>query len=348
MHWLLRAGMVTMVLSLGSVALAQNNTAAADERFNQARSLMDSKDYKKACPLFLESYQLDPVPGTLHALADCLAFDGQKANALMRYEQYLQAVALLPAEGQARHAERVGKAKESLRVLQSELGRVLLELPALAPAETEVELDGVVVEPGSVGKDRFVEAGEHGVRVRAPGKEPWETRFTVEAGKQKTIKLRLQAHEEVKEDKSNPLPPPEVKDDQKSGGFLGMSGLRLGGVVVGGIGVAGLITGGVTGGLALTKSSDVSETCKRDAGTGTILCGTPEAKNTLESAKTMATVSTIAFAGGAVLSGAGVVMWILGGKKSEHKTEVVGWRKPRINVLMLGPKETMLGVEGVW
>ncbi len=330
-----------ILLTANARGMAQTNPEAADARFNEAVKLIDAKDYKRACPLFLESYGLDPVPGTLHALADCLALNGQTASALRRFEEYIKAVDALPPASQARHADRMVSAKDQVVKLQKEVPQVILELPALAPSDTRVEEDGNVLDISALAQPRLLDPGEHMVRVNIPGKEPWETKFSVDKGEKKTIKLRLfretQSAEPVKPDASAPEAPVQTNG--------GMSKIRQLGIVVGGIGVTGLIAGGVTGVLAWGKAKDAKVNCSRDAGTQTLLCNSAESKSAMESAQTMATVSTAAFIAGGVLSAAGATLWILGGGKKDEKQGNV---QARIQMIRLGPNQTMVGVEGVW
>jgi hypothetical protein len=71
-----------------------------------------------------------------------------------------------------------------------------------------------------------------------------------------------------------------------------------------GVGGAGLLVGGITGFLALGKKNDL-EGCVQER------CPSSQ-KDTLDSAKTMATVSTVGFAVGFVGVGVGVVLLLTG------------------------------------
>jgi hypothetical protein len=76
------------------------------------------------------------------------------------------------------------------------------------------------------------------------------------------------------------------------------NGLFYGGL---GLGVVGITAGAITGVMTLSKASDVEPQCENG------ICA-PSARNDLDSANTLATISTIAFIAG----GVGVVAWVVG------------------------------------
>ena len=84
------AGVVAGVVALGegrAAAQAASEQAAAEALFNQARDLMNAKQYGDACPKFAESQRLDPAPGTLLNLATCYERNGQIASAWVTYKE---------------------------------------------------------------------------------------------------------------------------------------------------------------------------------------------------------------------------------------------------------------------
>lgn len=114
-----------------------------------------------------------------------------------------------------------------------------------------------------------------------------------------------------------PPPPPPVHDDKPAGhtsplvyiGFIGA-------------GVA-LVAGGVTGGLAFSKASEVKKQCPNST------CPSDKS-GLLEDTKSYATISTIAFA----VAGAGVVLGIIGLTKSGSSD--TAYVRPYIGVGSLG------------
>ena len=81
-----------------------------------------------------------------------------------------------------------------------------------------------------------------------------------------------------------------------------------------GVGAAGVVVGAVAGGLALGKKADVEERCT-EVGDG-FECD-QEGLDDADAGKTLATVSTIGFIGGAVVLGVGVWLIVSDAPKSE-------------------------------
>jgi hypothetical protein len=74
-----------------------------------------------------------------------------------------------------------------------------------------------------------------------------------------------------------------------------------------GVGGAGLLVGAVTGVLSLSKAGNLSTSCPHNS------CPPGDPQDSLDSAKTTATISTIGFIVGAVGVGVGVAALVLGG-----------------------------------
>jgi hypothetical protein len=73
-------------------------------------------------------------------------------------------------------------------------------------------------------------------------------------------------------------------------------------LIVGGVGVVGLAVGSIFGVLAFSKESQARQSCPDTD------CATREGVDLHDQARTEAAVSTIGFAGGAVLVAAGLVL----------------------------------------
>jgi hypothetical protein len=92
--------------------------------------------------------------------------------------------------------------------------------------------------------------------------------------------------------------------------------LKTAGLVVGGFGIAGLAIGGVFGGLAAGKWSTAQSDCKTSA-----TCtpsGNMMANSARSNALTLATVSTVGFIAGGVLTAGGLVVFLVAPKGSSE------------------------------
>jgi tetratricopeptide (TPR) repeat protein len=78
------------VLALGTVLTSPARAADPDPAqalFDQAIADMEAGRFDKACPAIKRSHKLEPLPGTLFALAECEAKRGALATAVQRYEE---------------------------------------------------------------------------------------------------------------------------------------------------------------------------------------------------------------------------------------------------------------------
>ncbi len=90
-----------------------------------------------------------------------------------------------------------------------------------------------------------------------------------------------------------------------------------------GVGGALLIVGAATGGVALSKKSTITSNCD----VSTKVCKNAAGEDAVNSAQTMATVSTATFIVGGVLAAAGIVVAVTAPKPSH-----TAWNAPSVNV----------------
>jgi hypothetical protein len=176
--------------------------AAASALFDDGRRLMSENKFAEACPKLEESQRIDPGLGTLLNLAECQSQVGRTASA---WANFLEAAYQAKALGQTK---RENTARAHAAALEPKLSR--LTILAVVPAGTKVEIkrDGSVVASSLVGTAVPIDPGEHKVSASAPGKQPWETKVTVNPdGHQVTVSVPQL------EDAGPtlPPPPPEVK-----------------------------------------------------------------------------------------------------------------------------------------
>lgn len=155
-------------LSIANVVYAQSGqqTALADQLFEQGIELGSKGNIAEACVKFEESRQLAPRPGTLYYLAECYAKSGRRASARAMFLDAADAAALAKDQEGARKARQ--KADALLPVAK-------LVLAVKQPVEgLEVTIDGKAIGRSSWSTELPVDAGKHMIRATGPGKEPWE------------------------------------------------------------------------------------------------------------------------------------------------------------------------------
>lgn len=149
-----------------------------------------------------------------------------------------------------------------------------------------ITVDGEVIPPAAIQAPRKVNPGRHVVAASAGAVEKTEE-VTLAEGETKGVSFDL----------SPPAAPAESgeADGTAQGGGPGKA-LAIGGFALGAVGVG---VGSVTGLMHLSKVGDVKKDCVGD------VCP-PSRADDIDSAKTLGTISTIAFVAGAVGIGVGV------------------------------------------
>jgi len=243
-----------LAASLAAAPARADNVADAEDLFHRAKALVAQKKVDEACPLFKESYRLDPAQGTLLNLALCNEQIGKTGTAWGQFRA---------VEQQARRAtppreDRVKLAKEHADKLEPRLSRVRLDVPPAARA------------PGLVIKVDGEEKGE----------PLWQTGIVVDPGlrtieasapkkKTATVKVKIEADAAAQTVVLTPL------DDLPASGAPGPSGSagaapsedelannrarRTIGFVVGGVGAATVLAGAAFGVLAIAANSDAKK-----------------------------------------------------------------------------------------
>jgi hypothetical protein len=304
----LASGLCASIASLlFAVNAAAQDTATAGALFDKGVADMEAKHFASACPAIEESQRIDPRPGTLFTLAECLAQWGKAASAVARYQEYVDLVPLLAPQQQARHRDRLATARAQITKLKPTVPTLTLVLAASAPAGTTVTRNGEALGSAALGLALPVDPGEYEIVTRAPGVPDRQTRVTLELGDVKRLELETGAAA------PKPNVPPEAPPAAPAAAVgvekkvpaesprapASGSGRRTAAYVAGGVGIAGIALGSVTGILALGKKQTVSDNCPNhdcnDAGYSAVTSG-----------KSLALVSTIGF-------GVGIAGVVLGG-----------------------------------
>lgn len=308
-HWFDKLGLACVVAGalLWSADIAAQDVATADALFRKGLKDMEAGNYTSGCPAIAESLRLDPRAGTLFTLAECEAGAGKVATAVARYQDYLELYARMSPPQQSKQLGREKIAADKKRALEPQQPMLTIVLPSTAPAGVTVQRDGTLLATPALSTPLPVDPGDHVIQVTYPNGAMVEKRVTLTKGQQLTVELEANAAApETKPTATSTVTAAPTAAPTATSTVVvesGTSGRRIATYALGGVGVVGLILGGVTGGLVFERKGTIEKNCID------IDCN-KEGKDAADSAKTLALVSTVGFAAGAVaLAGSAVLFF---------------------------------------
>ena len=297
-----RAALVVALLC--SVARAQApaktpDQLAADEAFKKGRELIKQGNFIDACDEFNKSQHLDPANGTLFNIAQCSEQIGRLATAASAYRELIK---------KDTNAERLETSRKALAELEPRIPKIIAKIDN-PPKNIVITLDSKSGS-ASILPNEPVEAnfGEYTLVARARGYTEMISKFRIgEEGSTKTVEVTLlpggSNSDIIKKpgERSTDRPPRNIR--------------KLAGMGLTVVGAATLGTGVVFGVQARSKWNDAKAAC------GGATCDTMEKlgnANALgDQARSKATLSTIFVAGGAVVAGAGIALWVTAPKSMQ-------------------------------
>lgn len=318
-------------LSAGTCWAQASDRAIAEALFQDGRQLMDAGKVAEACLKFEQSQRTDPQVGTLLNVAVCHEELGRTASAWAEF---------LDAEAQANrlgHADRAAFARQGVERLQGKLSRLTLNSPNPEPNLT-ISFDGKPFATSMLGASLPVDPGEHRVEASAPGKKSITLVIIITPGPSaQTFDLPVleaeapapaalpppPAAEPTPPPRQTSFPdhePPPPRAEAKSTGVPGWAWASLG------VGIAGLATGTVTGAMALSKATELKAECPNN------VCPRDQSSN-LDTALTLADISTVSFIIGAVGSTVGLTGVLLSTGSDEHAGTVLRVDFGRVDVI---------------
>ncbi|WP_437298462.1 hypothetical protein [Sorangium sp. So ce426] len=299
---IIAASALILSLSLAPRALADptaEDRAAADVLFREGRALVKQGSYALGCSKLVASQKLDPMAGTLLALADCYELNGETASAWATFND---------AEATARRAGDGRRSKEAGRragLLEPRLSRLVIEVAPEARVEgLEVRRNAKPLDAAMFGSAIPVDPGEHAIAAVAPGKKAWSTKVVVEPKPgQRTVRVPLL--------EDAPAPGPEAPAPAVTSAApaaSSWSAQRTAGLVLGGVSLAGIAVGAVFGVETLSKMSEARNQhgCTDD---DPPRCGA-EGVKLHQDANTTANISNVAFAAGGAALVTGLVVFL--------------------------------------
>jgi len=300
---MLRRGLaLTMAMLCGAaIPAAAGDPSAAEAAFLRGRELFRDGRYAEACPAFERSLELDPQFGTRYNLARCYEQQGRLASAWRHYRELAQ---------RDPNAPRRDEASRRARALEPRLTQLLIAVAAPAPGLI-VERDGVDVTAG-VGFPAPVDAGDHVITARGPGRVPWSTTATA-TGEGRTITVTVPALERAPRPVEPPPQPPSLVPPVAVAAPVAHPpagrGRRIAALSLGGAGVIAAGVGLAFGADARSDWARARELCGDD-----LLCPdarTRDAGNVfVRSARRSGHIATALVGVGATALTAGVILWL--------------------------------------
>jgi hypothetical protein len=297
------------------------NVAAARSLGMQGIKQADAGDCKSAIENLSRAESLYHAPSILGRLGECQVKVGQIVAGTENLNRVVREQLAANAPKAFRDAQE--RAKGVLNAALPKIARLTVRVEP-ADAKPQVTVAGTSIPAALIGVERPTDPGTHEVVVSAPGYLVQKTSVTLAEGGAQEISLKLE-----KDPSAVAAPPPPVATTPpivttgpaptptdttpKKNNTLAYVALGVGG--------AGLLVGGITGFLALGKKSDLKNCVDTR-------CPSSQ-KDTLDNAKSMATVSTVGFAVGFVGVGLGVVLLLTGSNNSASlRTPKLAKREP--------------------
>lgn len=316
---LLSLGMAGFFGAMSLPAHAQDqqaeNVAAARSLGIQGVQLADAGKCPEAIEKLSRAEALYHAPTILGRLGECQVTVGQIVLGTENLNRVVREQ--LPA-----NAPKAFKSAQerAAKVLETALPRIAYLTVIVEPheANASVSVGGAAVPSALIGAERPTDPGKHEVLATAPGYLDAKTDVELAEGARQAVTLKLTL------DPNAPVTPPPVAAtpvaqtpnqpppaDKAEGG-----GTKTVGYILLGVGGVGLATGAITGMMALGKKNDLDCPNKK--------CTGAEADK-LDSANTLALVSTIGVGVGVAAATVGVVLIATsGGKKDAPPTANVG------------------------
>jgi len=296
-------------LGLPSPANAQDNqaenVAAARALGIEGVQLADAGKCTEAIEKLTRAESLYHAPTILGRLGECQVNVGQivvgteNLNRVVR-EQLAPNAPKAFKDAQAR-------AQKALDAALPRIGHLTVVVEP-KEANVSVTVSAVAVPSALLGVERPTDPGSHEVVASAPGYVTQRTTVVLAEAGRETVTLRLTLDPSAQKEvppvapvAAAPPPPPAAPPPESNQGKKTLA------IVLIGTGVVGVATGSITGAMALSKKSDLD--CPQNHCTG-------KEADKLDSARTMATISTIGFAVGIPAAAVGTVLLLTSGNNS--------------------------------
>jgi hypothetical protein len=343
-----RLGAATVLSVLLATSLVQAQPSAAQKEtarslMAEARELREHGDLQGAFARFSAADSIMGVPTTGFEMAATQAELGK----LVEARETLRRVLALPQspDDPEPFNEARAKARALDQRLQSRIGALHFTVTGVAASETlVVTVDGEVVPVAVLAVPFRVNPGRHVVVARAGGRE---TRSEVDVLESRAVKVELAVPRsdaavasDVQLDETPAPAPAAPPEAPKALPVASPAKAPILPYVAASAGVVGLLIGGVTGMMAVSHKNAAARDCVDGK------CP-PSTWDDLDSARSMAAVSTVGFAVGALGLAIGTSFLLLQDEPSMARAVAPLARVSRVSVTSdLGPRGGKLSVSG--
>jgi hypothetical protein len=296
------AVLASIVPASPEVAFAQDASSSSQRALSLAHEgirLYEAGRWAEADAKLTEAESLTHSPVFLLYVARCRRSAGKLIDARGVYRR-VAGESLAPSSPQPWH-QAVLDARAELAALEPTIPSVAVRVADGTPT-TVATIDG---RPAPIRESVELDPGSHQI-VIVDGARRAEAAVEVRVGERKRwVDMTFAAPSGAPGAPPADGPADAPADPEMEGDDLGW----VPGAVVLGVGIAGLGVGAITGVLALGDAGDVEDACPGGACPPGVTRGSQDA--TLDDAKAMGDVSTIAFIAGGVLTAAGVVLLVV-------------------------------------
>jgi len=300
-HHLLGALSAALVMAVSGASYADEaaeNIAAARTLGIQGVQLADAGKCPEAIEKLTRAEALHHAPTILGRLGECQVNVGEVVTGTENLNMVVREV--LPAKAPKVFHDAQARAQ---KVLDAALPKIAHLVIHVVPADVKasVAVAGKSVPAALLGAERPTDPGTHQITATAEGYKPASTAVTLAEGAHQEVTLQLEKDPAT----VAALPPLSTSAEATRAPGSTPDSAKKSKVpmfVAFGIGGAGLIVGGVSGALALSKAGDCpNKVCETQAD--------------LDSAKRMATISTIGFSVGIAGVAVGSILLLTGGSR---------------------------------
>jgi hypothetical protein len=283
--------------------------ATARTLAQEGQHALENKNYTQAIDKFSRADALVHAPTLLLGLARAQVGSMKLVEAQENYNRIIR-------EGVAPNSPKSwSKAVEDAN---KEVGAISPRIPwvtitVLGPSNPEVVIDSTPVPAASLGVKRAINPGTHKVKVTAEGYLPQEKSIALTEGQSLNVNIELEQAPQT-------APPPEKKVASTAADTsVTPTGewRRTVAYVAFGVGGASLIVGGVAGGLAIAKNSQLSEVCPNNS-----RCDAAQGPN-IDSYHRLGTIADVGFAVAGVGLVAGIVLLVT--QPKDPSTSAAQW-----------------------